>query len=219
MPRGGDAPLRRKTAMATTAVAKAAQPGTAAAASGGPARDEGTPEGDRIAIVGSNRPRLYWAFCAAQSLKAIPVPVYADSVADELAYVLNHAGARFAIVQDQEQVDKLLSVQDKVPKLATLMDTAEEDVLAYMTFPEQHRTKLHSTNPLERLNKEVKRRADVVGIFPNEDSITRLIGAVLLEQNDEYQLQNRYMQIEGMTALATPQIEEVPPLQITPKAA
>jgi transposase-like protein len=79
--------------------------------------------------------------------------------------------------------------------------------------------KLHSTNPLERLNKEVKRRADVVGIFPNEDSITRLIGAVLLEQNDEYQLQNRYMQIEGMAALATPQIEEVPTLQITPKAA
>ena len=105
------------------------------------------------------------------------------------------------------------------PKLGACMDDAEHDVLAYMTFPEQHRAKLHSTNPLERLNKEVKRRADVVGIFPNEDSITRLIGAVLLEQNDEYQLQNRYMQIEGMTALATPQIEEVAQLQITPKAA
>lgn len=59
----------------------------------------------------------------------------------------------------------------------------------------------------------------MVGIFPNEDSIIRLIGAVLLEQNDEYQLQNRYMQIEGMVALATPKIEEVTPLQITPKAA
>ena len=56
--------------------------------------------------------------------------------------------------------------------------------------------KLHNTNPLERLNKEVKRRADVVGIFPNEDSITRLIGAVLLEQNGDYQLQCRYMQLE-----------------------
>ena len=99
------------------------------------------------------------------------------------------------------------------------MDAAEHDVLAYMTFPEQHRVKLHSTNPLERLNKEVKRRADVVGIFPNEDSITRLIGAVLLEQNDEYQLQCRYMQLEGMTALATPSIDEVAQLQITPKAA
>jgi putative transposase len=81
------------------------------------------------------------------------------------------------------------------------MDEAEEDVLAYITFPSQHRVKLHSTNPLERLNKEVKRRADVVGIFPNEDSIVRLIGAVLLEQNDEWQLQYRYMQIEGMVEL------------------
>ena len=105
------------------------------------------------------------------------------------------------------------------PKLGACMDAAEHDVLAYMTFPEQHRVKLHSTNPLERLNKEVKRRADVVGIFPNEDSITRLIGAVLLEQNDEYQLQCRYMQLEGMTALATPSIDEVAQLQITPKAA
>jgi putative transposase len=87
------------------------------------------------------------------------------------------------------------------PKLGVLMDESEEDVLAYMTFPSQHRVKLHSTNPLERLNKEVKRRADVVGIFPNEDSIVRLIGAVLLEQNDEWQLQHRYMQIEGMVEL------------------
>jgi putative transposase len=67
--------------------------------------------------------------------------------------------------------------------------------------PFQHRTKLHSTNPLERLNKEVKRRADVVGIFPNEVSITRLIGAVLLEQNDEGQLQCRYMQVEARAEL------------------
>jgi putative transposase len=64
------------------------------------------------------------------------------------------------------------------PKLATLMDDGEHDVRA---FPAQHRTKLHSTNPLERLNKEVKRRADVVGIFPNEASITRLFGAILLD--------------------------------------
>jgi putative transposase len=104
------------------------------------------------------------------------------------------------------------------PKLGTLMDEAEADVLAYMSFPAQHRTKLHSTNPLERLNKEVKRRADVVGIFPNEDSITRLIGAVLMEANDEWQLQHRYMQIEGMAELAAP-IADEQPLLTTPKAA
>ena len=83
------------------------------------------------------------------------------------------------------------------------IDDSETDVLAHLDFPEQHRTKTHSTNPLERLNKEVKRRADVVGIFPNEASIIRLIGAVLLEQNDEWQLQHRYMQVEAMAELCT----------------
>ena len=102
------------------------------------------------------------------------------------------------------------------PKLSSLMDASEHDVLAYLAFPAQHRAKLHSTNPLERLNKEVKRRADVVGIFPNEPSITRLIGAVLLEQNDEWLLQCRYMQIEGMAELTQPLIDvdtaKLPPL-------
>jgi putative transposase len=104
------------------------------------------------------------------------------------------------------------------PKLGTLMDESEYDVLAYMAFPNQHRVKLHSTNPLERLNKEVKRRADVVGIFPNEGSIVRLIGAVLLEQNDEWQLQHRYMQLEAMAELGTP-VQPIEPQQIPPMAA
>jgi putative transposase len=87
-----------------------------------------------------------------------------------------------------------------------------------MDFPAQHRSKIHSTNPLERLNKEVKRRADVVGIFPNEGSIIRLIGAVLLEANDEWQLQHRYMQTEPMAELMTP-LPDAAPTQIATIAA
>jgi putative transposase len=93
-------------------------------------------------------------------------------------------------------------LRPKWPKLAAFIDNSETDVLSYLDFPEPHRSKLHSTNPLERLNKEVKRRADVVGIFPNEAAIIRLIGAVLLEPNDEWQLQHRYMQVEVMAELA-----------------
>ncbi len=89
----------------------------------------------------------------------------------------------------------------KFAKIAKLMDEAEADVLAFMTFPKAHRLQIHSTNPLERLNAEVKRRTDVVGIFPNEPAITRLVGALLLEQNDEWQLQRRYMQLEGLQQL------------------
>jgi len=109
-------------------------------------------------------------------------------------------------------------LRQRWPKLSALMDESEHDVLAYTGFPAQHRAKLHSTNPLERLNKEVKRRADVVGIFPCEASITRLIGAVLLEQNDEWQLQHRYMQVEAMAELAPPAAEPEP-AQIPPQAA
>jgi transposase-like protein len=104
------------------------------------------------------------------------------------------------------------------PKLGKLMDDSEDDVLAYMAFPPQHRTKLHSTNPLERLNKEVKRRADVVGIFPSEASIIRLIGAVLLEANDEWQMQHRYMGVEAMGEMLSP-LPTTETLQLSPKAA
>ena len=106
----------------------------------------------------------------------------------------------------------------KWPKLGAFIDDSETDVLAHMDFPAQHRTKIHSTNPLERLNKEVKRRADVVGIFPNECSIIRLIGAVLLEANDEWQTQNSYMQIEAMAEL-TPLLINAELTQVSNAAA
>ena len=81
----------------------------------------GLSHGDKIAVVGANRPRLYWTFAAAQSLGAVPVPVYADAVAEEMAYVLNHAGVRFAVVQDQEQVDKIQSFSDRIPVLREII--------------------------------------------------------------------------------------------------
>src|SRR3954466_98915 len=113
------------------------------------------------------------------------------------AFAQNDADA--AKSQWRKVADQLRST---LPKLATLMDEAEADVLAYMTFPAAHRAKLHSVNPLERLNGEIKRRTDVVGIFPNEAAITRLVGAILLEQSDEWAVQRaRYMTLEAMAAL------------------
>jgi transposase-like protein len=102
-------------------------------------------------------------------------------------------------------------LRPKLPKLAAYLDEAEADVLAYMTFPAQHRAKLHSTNPIERLNGEIKRRTDVVGIFPNEDAIVRLVGAILLEQNDEWAVQRaRYMTLETITTLSDDQAVSLP---------
>jgi transposase-like protein len=102
-------------------------------------------------------------------------------------------------------------VRPKLPKLATLLDDAEQDVLAFMTFPKEHRAKIHSTNPIERLNGEIKRRTEVVGIFPNEEAITRLVGAILLEQNDEWAVQRgRYMTLETIAQLGDDQTIMLP---------
>jgi putative transposase len=99
--------------------------------------------------------------------------------------------------------------REKLPKLAAMLDESENEVLAFMDFPRAHRKQIASTNPLERLNAEVKRRTDVVGIFPNDAAIIRLVGALLLEQNDEWQLQRRYLSLEGLGTLSENQTQRL----------
>lgn len=103
------------------------------------------------------------------------------------------AHAEFRAVADR--------LRERFPRVAAVMDDAEYDVLAYMSFPKSHWSQIHSTNPIERLNREVKRRTTVVQIFPNEDAIVRLVGALLLEQNDEWAVSRRYMSLETLAGL------------------
>ena len=146
---------------------------------------------------------------AANSLRAL---LAADPANFEAPLALGMAyyrrGDYAAAIVEGHKAEQL---RPKVPKLANLMDDAEADVLAFMSFPKAHRAKLHSTNPIERLNGEIKRRTEVVGIFPNEAAIVRLVGALLLEQNDEWAVQRgRYMTLETMAPLSDDPIVKLP---------
>jgi putative transposase len=129
-----------------------------------------------------------------------------------MATAFEQNSAEAAKTQWRKVADQL---RPKLPKLARFMDEAEDDVLAYKTFPADHWSKIHSTNALERVNGEIKRRTDVVGIFPDEDSIVRLVGAILLEQNDEWAVQRaRYMTLETMASLSDDAIVGLPAMVI-----
>ena len=102
------------------------------------------------------------------------------------------------------------ALREKYPKLAAMMDASRDDVLAYMDFPREHWAQISSTNPIERLNGEIKRRSDVVGIFPNEKAVVRLVGALMLEQNDEWAVCRRYMALEGLKPVSDDPLIRLP---------
>jgi transposase-like protein len=102
------------------------------------------------------------------------------------------------------------ALREKNDGLARMMDASREDVLAYMDFPREHWAQIASTNPLERLNKEIKRRSNVVGIFPNDAAIIRLVGALMLEQNDEWAVARRYMALESLARIVDDHLVRLP---------
>jgi len=139
-----------------------------------------------------------WQRCRVHFMRNVASAVpkkHQPAVIAAVRTALNQPDQREASRQWREVADGL---RGRFPKAAACLDNAEEDVLAYMAFPKAHWPKLSSTNGLERLNKEIKRRSNVVGIFPNNPSVIRLVGAVLLEQSDEWQVSRRYMSLESL---------------------
>ena len=106
------------------------------------------------------------------------------------------------------------SLQSRFAKVSELLDGAEDDLLAFMDFPREHWRQLSTTNPLERVNREIKRRTNVVGIFPNREAVIRLVGAILMEQQDEWTTGRRYFSTESMQKILQGTVEEAPTAEL-----
>ena len=149
----------------------------------------------RVFNAGLQRCRVHWA----RNLLAHVGAKQRAAVAAMIRTIFTQETKAEAFAQWGKVADAL---RDKHDKLGALMDASREDVLTYMDYPKEHWAQIASTNPLERVNKEIKRRADVVGIFPNDEAVVRLVGALMLEQSDEWAVSRRYFSLESLASLA-----------------
>jgi transposase-like protein len=149
----------------------------------------------RVFNAGLQRCRVHWA----RNLLGHAKPKQRAAVAAMIRTIFAQDSKAEAIAQWDKVADALRAKHDR---LGAFMDGSREDVLTYMDYPKEHWAQIASTNPLERLNKEIKRRADVVGIFPNDEAIIRLVGALMLEQSDEWAVSRRYFSLESLAGLA-----------------
>jgi transposase-like protein len=157
----------------------------------------------RVFTAGLQRCRVHWA----RNLLGHAAPKQRAAVAAMIRTIFAQDTKAEAFAQWDKVADALRAKHDR---LGALMDASREDVLAYMDYPKEHWAQIASTNPLERVNKEIKRRADVVGIFPNDEAVIRLVGALMLEQSDEWAVSRRYFSLESLARLADTRSPQLP---------
>jgi putative transposase len=139
-----------------------------------------------------------WQRCRVHAMRNVlsQVPKSSQAMVSSIVRTIFAQPTQEAAKEQLALVVKQL--KSRFPKAMDVLQQAEEDVLAYMTFPREHWRQICSTNPLERLNREIRRRMDVVGIFPNRDSVIRLVGTILQEQDEEWSIGRRYFSLESM---------------------
>jgi putative transposase len=157
----------------------------------------------RVFSAGLQRCRVHWA----RNLLGHAAPKQRAAVAAMIRTIFAQDTKAEAFAQWDKVADAL---RDRHDKLGALMDASREAVLTYMDYPREHWAQIASTNPLERVNKEIKRRADVVGIVPNDEAVIRLVGALMLEQSDEWAVSRRYFSLESLARLADTHLTQLP---------